>query len=154
FGLAFAACIGLVLLGAGVWNLLSKSNREFENDSAKIAAPQNSTLHIQPPVIESPTDSAVQKTPVLSGKIIELTRQTPKQKITKAHENSPPVNLKNETNARKNAPLESNVKLTGEEKYAYNQLMLALSITSAKLKIVKDKIDNSETPNVVFSSKQ
>lgn len=33
------------------------------------------------------------------------------------------------------------VELTEEERYAYGQLMLALSITSSKLKIVKDTLD-------------
>ncbi len=40
------------------------------------------------------------------------------------------------------------VKLTDEEKYAYSQLMLALSITSSKLKIVKDAIDGPETSTI------
>ena len=34
--------------------------------------------------------------------------------------------------------------LTNEEKFAYNQLMLALSITGSKLRLVTDKIENSE----------
>ena len=34
--------------------------------------------------------------------------------------------------------------LTEEEKYAYGQLMLALSITGSKLKIVKDTINGVE----------
>ena len=36
------------------------------------------------------------------------------------------------------------VRLTSEEKYAYNQLLLALSITSSKLKLVHEKIDRVE----------
>ena len=36
------------------------------------------------------------------------------------------------------------VALTSEEKYAYGQLMLALSITSSKLKLVKDTINRIE----------
>jgi hypothetical protein len=39
--------------------------------------------------------------------------------------------------------------LTAEEKYAYDQLMLALSITGSKLKIVKDKIAGTEDQNAV-----
>ncbi len=42
------------------------------------------------------------------------------------------------------------VKLTKEEKYAYGQLMLALSITSSKLGLVKDKIAGVETQEVTF----
>lgn len=36
------------------------------------------------------------------------------------------------------------VQLSTEEKYAYDQLMLALSITGSKLKILKDKVDGVE----------
>lgn len=44
----------------------------------------------------------------------------------------------------------TNVKLTREEKYAYDQLMLALSITSAKLGLVKDKIAGVETQQMTY----
>ena len=54
---------------------------------------------------------------------------------------APAANLNKEFAARRTAP-DKNLNLTGEEKFAYNQLMLALSITSSKLKIVKDKAEN------------
>lgn len=38
-------------------------------------------------------------------------------------------------------------ELTAEEKFAYRQLMLALSITGSKLKIVQDTIDGTEDSN-------
>jgi hypothetical protein len=44
----------------------------------------------------------------------------------------------------------SQVKLTAEEKYAYDQLMLALSITSSKLKIVKDTVSQIDKPNTAI----
>ena len=44
------------------------------------------------------------------------------------------------------------VKLTKEEKYAYDQLMLALSVTSSKLKLVTDKIDGIEEQNAVLEN--
>jgi len=44
--------------------------------------------------------------------------------------------------------------LTAEEQYAYNQLMLALSITGSKLKIVKDKIDGIEEQNAVIETER
>ena len=42
----------------------------------------------------------------------------------------------------------SPIKLTKQETYAYDQLMLALSVTSSKLKIVKDKAESVESPEV------
>lgn len=41
------------------------------------------------------------------------------------------------------------VKLTKEEEYAYSQLMLALAITSSKLKIVKDTLDGPDARTMV-----
>lgn len=41
------------------------------------------------------------------------------------------------------------VKLTEEEKEAYDKLMLALSITSSKLKIVKDKVQNLDEQTAI-----
>jgi hypothetical protein len=52
-------------------------------------------------------------------------------------------------NIKAKEPLET---LTAEEKYAYDQLMLALSITGSKLKIVKDKIDGIEEQNAVIET--
>lgn len=43
--------------------------------------------------------------------------------------------------------------LTGDEKYAYGQLMLALSITGSKLKVVQDTIDRIEDPKVKITDK-
>lgn len=43
--------------------------------------------------------------------------------------------------------------LTEEEQYAYDQLMLALTITSSKLKIVQDRINNVEEQNAVISGR-
>jgi hypothetical protein len=37
------------------------------------------------------------------------------------------------------------VALTQEERYAYHQLMLALSISSSKLKVVQDAINGVES---------
>ena len=42
------------------------------------------------------------------------------------------------------APKDSIAALTKEERFAYRQLMLALSITSSKLKIVQDAIDGTQ----------
>ena len=44
-------------------------------------------------------------------------------------------------------------KLTKEEKFAYDQLMLALSITSSKLKIVRDAANGNENSDSPKTSK-
>lgn len=143
-GFAFAACTVLVLIGAGVWNRVSNNNSKVETDSAKIVAPQESAPLIRQPIIENKPDSVIESVRVSSAKKSLTARRLPKQKIFKTRKVFPSVDLKDEIIARNNTAVESSVKLTREEKFAYNQLMLALSITSAKLKIVKDKAESLE----------
>jgi hypothetical protein len=45
-------------------------------------------------------------------------------------------------------------ELTKEEKYAYDQLMTALAITSSQFKLVKDKIQGIENQEAVVDGKQ
>ena len=66
-----------------------------------------------------------------------------------------PVNLRqNKKPARKLETKSNEIALTKEEKYAYDQLMLALSITSSKLKIVKDKANGIEEQNAVVKTER
>jgi hypothetical protein len=53
----------------------------------------------------------------------------------------------------KKVPKISGETLTEDEKFAYEQLKLALSITGSKLKIVKEKIDNTENNISVVNKK-
>jgi hypothetical protein len=46
------------------------------------------------------------------------------------------------------------IKLTKDEEYAYDRLMLALSITSSKLKIVRDKIDGIDEQNAAAQTRR
>ena len=45
---------------------------------------------------------------------------------------------------RSKVPSPTTIALTEEEKYAYRQLMIALSVSSSKFKIVKDSINGNE----------
>ncbi|MGI9034662.1 MAG: hypothetical protein ACR2GD_01360 [Pyrinomonadaceae bacterium] len=155
-GFAFAACLSLIIIGLSLWNRISDNNLNFKNESAKVFAPPADAPVFRQSFIEIPADTKVEKSANFkkasfsSAKKIETARHLSKQKILKEQKFIPAFNLKNETTARNSAPVGSTVKLTNEEKYAYSQLMLALSITSAKLKIVKDKVDNSEKSNAVL----
>ena len=152
-GFAFAACAILIVVGAGVWSLFSNNALKTDTDSAEVIAPQNSAPVIEQPIIENSIDLAVKKIKALPVKAVELSNQSPpKQKILKTRKNVSEADLKNKIIVRKAAPTETVAQLSDEEKYAYNQLMLALSITSSKLKIVKDKIENLEKPNSVLKT--
>lgn len=77
----------------------------------------------------------------------ENTGDLPERKI--AHnERRPKINLKRalvhrRTKLKDRTPSDSIAALTPEERHAYRQLMLALSITGSKLKIVQDTIDGT-----------
>ena len=73
-----------------------------------------------------------------------------KSNIVKIRQRRAPVVRPQKTVLRKTkAPVET---LTAEEKYAFERLMLALSITGSKLRIVKDKIDGIEEQNAVVET--
>lgn len=75
---------------------------------------------------------------------------TPKVKRTSLR---PMLDKRSESRVRKAGNPNSNstaIELTAEEQYAYDQLMLALSITSSKLKLVKDKVAGIEPIEIVI----
>ena len=153
-GFAFAACAILIVGGAGVWNRLSDSNLNVETESAKVAAPSNPALDGAQSPLKKLVELPVKKSRVSSVRAAKILSQTTKQKVSNERKIFPANNSKNELRLPPTAPLETVAQLSGEEKYAYDQLMLALSITSAKLKIVKDKIDNSEKPNLISNNEK
>jgi membrane-associated HD superfamily phosphohydrolase len=59
----------------------------------------------------------------------------------------------NKQKSIKKVPQIINETLTEEEKFAYEQLKLALSITGTNLKTVKEKIDNKETETSALNNK-
>lgn len=77
-----------------------------------------------------------------------------KRKIAKIRKARPAyVRIETMTAQRVQKPKPAN-KLTKEEKYAYDQLMTALAITSSQFKLVKDKIQGLENQKAVVDSKQ
>jgi len=73
-----------------------------------------------------------------------------KPNIVKVRQLNAPVIHPNKAVMRNIKIKEPAETLTAEEKYAYDQLMLALSITGSTLRIVKDKIDGIEEKNAVL----
>ena len=126
YAFAVAACVAIVAISLGVWLQVSENTSDIKFVEA----------------------IATEETPESSD---EPSDKKPGEKIVKVTKTAPVV--KHKTLARKpknhKAP-----KLTKEEKYAYDQLMLALSITSSKLKIVKDKIENSDDKTAAFGKER
>jgi hypothetical protein len=136
YAFAAAACVAFVAISLAIW--LQISNNKAGEAAAEITAvyvPQNN--------FESPTETF--------APLVEKSR-TPKESVkpnvVKIRKFVSPIIRQNRILARvvhKAQPDE----LTTEEKYAYNQLMLALSITGSKLRLVTDKIEGTEKQNAV-----
>lgn len=123
-GLAFAS-LALVSILAAAWLMMSR-----DQDVVFVTAPDTQTT--SSPVVSEPPELPTTEPPTrrhsgpdrISPTIASINRR-PKTKVQK--------------------PRPGVAVLTAEERYAYRQLMLALSITGSKLKIVQDTIDGTES---------
>jgi len=129
FSFAFAASFIIVL--SLVWFWAPANKPAGRTESAKAHEEQDIPVASRP---DAPSTPAVE--PLAPGRRFIKIRQiaaTPKKRVSvvarKINDHRQPENL------------------TPEEKFAYNQLMLALSITSSELRIVKDKINGREGRN-------
>ena len=137
---AFAACATFVIVSLGALFLFSGEETEVAKDSTETIAPQIVEKIADETPVEKPDDSIVKKV------------ETPKQSVerssvVKIKKPVPAIARQNKTIAQNIETKKPTVKLTKEEKYAYDQLMLALSITSSKFKMVKDKVESVEEQN-------
>jgi len=132
FAYAAAACVAFAAVALGVWFQLSNN----KIDVAEIPVESNA------PVIESKiADDVIAKDSVETS--VAPPKQIAKREVVKVKK--PVYRTKPAPRVVKAQP--ETAALTSEEKYAYNQLMLALSITGAKLRLVTDKIEGTEKGN-------
>ncbi len=146
--LAFASLASVALVFSLAWFGLSGGVRPASEIAAKadelkrveksaadaFVAPRDETAPVQSPEIAPPT--------AVKAQVVKVSRKrAPLVRPLKAVWRKPPPK----------APAET---LTAEEKYAYQQLMLALSITGAQLKIVKDKVQGIEEQNAVVETEK
>lgn len=137
---AVAAFASVVAVFFVFWfTLKSTKTPSFEN-VAEVRIPQTANK-IQDEFIDPEPEIA-------PAKIIQKT----KSNIVKTRQTTTPKIHPVKTVLRHTKISEPVETLTAEEKYAYNQLMLALSITGSQLKIVKDKIDGISEQNAVNDS--
>ena len=137
----FAVCAAFVIISLGVWFQFSVNKIEVAKDSTEAFAPQIAAkISDETPVVK-PDDLIVKK--------VETTQQSVGRNIIKIKK-SVPANVRQYKLLARNVEIKKpTVVLTKDEKYAYDQLMLALSITSSKLKLVKDKVEGVEEQNAV-----
>ena len=141
FAFAFAACVAFVVVTLGIWFQISNKQSQPTNEFANKQTPPEEK------VIEIPNNSPIEKVNDLPIEKVKTYQQAHKPTVIKARQI---VHLK--TSAQSFKPKSTTIKLTKEEKYAYDQLMLALSITSSKLRLVKDKVDGIEEQNAVIET--
>lgn len=145
YAYAAAACIIFAAATLAVWSLLPKDEIKFVKapleTTAPLAAVEIPAETAAPTAVPGAATVTATKAPNVDGK------QSVRPRV---------VRIKNTVNKIRPMVRDTKVQtetaaLSREEKYAYDQLMLALSITGSKLKLVTDKIDNSENTNTVDS---
>ena len=154
FAFAFAACAAIVLITFAVFFQLSNSKTAMSVDSAKTVEPEtnsetkNDSINTNRANVSSIEKAEIPKQVEAPKQITkQIVQETAKQNVVKKHENILAKSRPNKTIAENAAVKTPAVTLTAEEQNAYDQLMLALSITSSKLNIVKDKIERAEEQN-------
>jgi cytoskeletal protein RodZ len=141
FASAFATCVFLILILVGVW-LRFANNKSVENFSKTSSTPDIVAVplkEIEPQPLIS-TDKAVK--PATKIKFERKERIVPRKMIQRRN------------NVPKNKTEDDEIIVTAEEKEAFDQLMLALLITSEKLKLVRDKVNGAEYQTVVNKPKK
>lgn len=142
----FAACAAFAIVSLGVWLQISSEEIEVAKDSTETTVPQVGKKVSGETADEKPDDLPDS----LTVKKVEVPKQSTEQKVIKVRKLVPAIVRQNKTIAQNVQVKKPTVKLTKDEKYAYDQLMLALSITSSKLKLVEEKIYGvEETKNIL-----
>ena len=150
---AFAGSAMLVLIVSFVWLRLS-------GEKAPVAGIVNGTNALKRAEktagdsFVAPRETIAALKPAQETKSPEETKfSAAAPKVIKSRQRAAPVARRREKTAADNQRIaEPEQPLTEEEQYAYDQVMLALTITGSKLKIVKDKVNNIEQQNAVVES--
>jgi biopolymer transport protein ExbD len=141
FAVPLAACLALAAIGLGIWLHISQNRTYNEQTSAAVETPQTDYQTDKPAIKEQ--DELPNRVAIVSKQSVR------KQKLPKVKSSVSKIEVQSKIAARSSKSANDAVKLTKEEKYAYDQLMLALSITSAKLNIVKNKVKGIEEPETL-----
>lgn len=152
FALAAAACIAFGVISLGVWFQILKINMNPQVDVAETNKPQDEAVLPDKTFVAESFSTQTPDNPVVVKN--EISAQSFERKIVKVRKSAPAVSRKKDIKIQTAKRTTPAVKLTDEEQFAYNQLMLALSITSSKLKIVKDKIEGLDEKTVVRENAQ
>ncbi len=156
---AFTSLAAIAVVCFGAWFQFSDVETEIAKDSPKIIAlpsaenvergiPAEKTSDFAVKDIETPKKTDERKAVKIKKIVPQIVRRE------KAAMRSVEIKKVSELTAQNREVKQPEIKLTKEEKYAYDQLMLALSVTSSKLRLVKDKIEGIEDRNAVLEEGQ
>jgi len=140
FGFAFAAFAATLVVFFAVWFQFANNKIPVIESVAETNAPKNDSNVVAP---------APKVAPV---KVVDSPKHFSRPTFIKTHQSVAPAIRSNKLAARNNKTKEPAETLTAEEKYAYDQLMLALSITSSSLRLVKDKVEGIEGKTAVLET--
>ncbi|MDQ6788947.1 MAG: hypothetical protein M3033_19250 [Acidobacteriota bacterium] len=135
FAIAAAACVAFVIIFLSVLFQIFSNRIEVKKELSATVEQRNTA--------EFPIAETISNSPDLKVKTAEKAKQFHERRIVKINKITS-VNYPQKELKTPNIKVQkTNVALTKEEQYAYNQLMLALSITSSKLQLVKDKVEGT-----------
>jgi hypothetical protein len=141
FRFAFAAIVAILSV---VWFQIANNKIPSNQSVAAIETPKPDAKIAAENFSSAPGAAAVVKDENFAPKA--------KSKSIKIRQKSAPVVRAERAILRTTEPKQPAETLTAEEKYAYDQLILALSITGSKLRIVKDKLNGIEEQNAVIET--
>jgi hypothetical protein len=124
---AFASVVAVAIMAAG-WYLISRETINSGVTQEVASLPESTSTVFM--------EDQKQAGDLAEKKIVRNERR-PKISFKRA-------SFHRRTKPKDPTPTDILAALTAEERYAYRQLMLALSITGSKLKIVQDTIDGNE----------
>ena len=146
---AVAACLALTSISLGVWILISNTKNEIAGDVLQKSVVEPEFVNPIKPATETvpPAKPKEEVKPTFQKTLYIEPKSSPKSLLVSK---SGSKNAGHNSTNRRIKNTKKDIRLTEEEKHAYEQLMLALSITSTKLKLVKEKIDGEENQAAVL----
>jgi hypothetical protein len=149
--LAVAACLVFGMFALGILLQVSSDKTEVKGNLAETIKTSGEGAVSVASDVEKTNVLTVEKHKYITIKNVQTSTQNAKRKVVALRKTVPIIShrgeiiVENDRVSKQNLKtVEQDVLLTKEEQYAYNQLMLALSITSSKLKLVKDKVEGME----------
>ena len=130
FAYAIAACTAFLMIGLGVWFQISTNEIGTQENFAQTIQPQIPETIPDVEAVENPAP-IVKNAKTSSNITIESARRMSAPKAVRKNKIIPAVVRPTEKKDKNIVAKNSDVQLTKEEQYAYDQLMLALSITSS-----------------------